>query len=388
MTMGQRLTRLLALAGSALLVLAACDEAGHRAGAGTTSGSFSGTRFLGDPTTNGFARAVAPREFRFPEDHGQHSEFRTEWWYFTGNLRDAAERPYGFELTFFRIGLAAEAAARESAWGANQMWMAHFAITDADGRKFVAAQRLARDALGLGGARAAPFRVWVKDWSVQGVFAEERTEFRLQAREGQAGIDLRLEGSSKPVLQGDRGLDAKGPEPGNASYYYSMPRLSATGELTTSRGSVNVSGTVWMDREWSTSALSRGVVGWDWFALRLGDGRDLMFYRLRQEDGSASELSGGSLVESDGITTRPLRARDVEATALGWWTSPETAVRYPIRWRLRVPSVDLDLELEPYLPNQELVLSVRYWEGAVRAVRASLRDGEPEAEGYLELAGY
>jgi predicted secreted hydrolase len=140
-----------------------------------------------------------------------------------------------------------------------------------------------------------------------------------------------------------------------------------------------------MDREWSTSALSAGIAGWDWFALRLGDGRDLMFYRLRRNDGSASEFSGGSLVESDGITTQRLRAGDVDTKALGWWTSPQTAVRYPTRWRLRVPSAGVDLEVEPYIPNQELVLSVRYWEGAVRASGGS---GEPEAEGYLELAGY
>ncbi|HEX5047839.1 MAG TPA: lipocalin-like domain-containing protein [Gammaproteobacteria bacterium] len=377
--------RRLAFAGAALLALAACGSAGHRAGDSPSSGSFSGTRFLGDPATNGFARATGPREFSFPADHGQHSEYRTEWWYFTGNLRDADGRRYGFELTFFRIGLAAEAAARQSAWGASQMWMAHFAVTDADGHRFAAVERLARDALGLAGASSAPFRVWVKDWSAEGTFAEGRTDFHLRARDGGLAIDLRLEGTGAPVLQGDGGLDAKGPEPGNASYYYSMPRVAAKGELTTNGRSAEVSGTVWVDREWSTSALSEGIVGWDWFALRLRDGRDLMFYRLRRSDGSASEFSGGSLVESDGITRRRLHAADVDAEALGWWTSPQTAVRYPIRWRLRVPSAGVDLDVEPYIPNQELVLSVRYWEGAVGASGAG---GEPEAEGYLELAGY
>lgn len=374
-----------ALASAMLLALVGCGDAGYRAGERAGAASFSGTRFLGDPATNGFARAAAPREFRFPDDHGQHPEFRTEWWYFTGNLQDASSRRYGFELTFFRIGLAAEATPRGSAWGTQQMWMAHFAVTDPEGRRFTAAQRLARDALGLGGVRAAPFRVWVKDWSVEGAFAEGRTEFHLRARDAEIAIDLRVGGEREPVLQGDRGLDAKGPEPGNASYYYSMPRLAGTGELTTGGKSVDVSGAIWMDREWSTSALTQGIAGWDWFALRLDDGRDLMFYRLRRDDGSASEFSGGSLVESDGTTTRRLRASDVDAEAVSWWTSPETAVRYPVRWRLRVPGAGIDLDVEPYIPNQELVLSVRYWEGAVRA---SLADGATGGEGYLELAGY
>jgi len=378
----------LAVAELALLALAGCgggNGGAQRAGAMPGAGSFSGTRFLGDPATLGFARATAPREFQFPADHGEHPQFRTEWWYFTGNLRDASGRPYGFELTFFRIGLAAVAVARESAWGANQMWMAHFALTDTEGRTFVAAQRLARDALNLSGARANPFQVWVKDWSVEGAFPDGQTEFHLRARDGEAAIDLRVGSSRGPVLQGDRGLDAKGAEAGNASYYYSMPRLGADGDLSVGGESTKVAGTVWMDREWSTSALSDGTVGWDWFALRLNDGRDLMFYRLRRGDGSASEFSGGSLVEADRVATRRLRADDVDATALGWWTSQATGARYPIRWQLRVPSAGINLYLEPYIPNQELVLSVRYWEGAVRASSAN---GELAAEGYLELAGY
>ncbi|HET7133378.1 MAG TPA: carotenoid 1,2-hydratase, partial [Gammaproteobacteria bacterium] len=161
--------RLWALA-SAALALVGCNGGTPQRNDSAQSRTISGTRFLGDPETQGFTRATEPREFRFPEDHGQHPEFRTEWWYFTGNLHDSSSHRYGFELTFFRIGLASGRPARASAWGTNQMWMAHFALTDAAGRRFTASQRLARDALGLGGARTAPFRVWVKDWSVEGDF--------------------------------------------------------------------------------------------------------------------------------------------------------------------------------------------------------------------------
>jgi predicted secreted hydrolase len=366
------------------LLLAACG--GQSGVESETEGAATGIRLLGDPSAAEFARASTPREMRFPDDHGAHPEFRTEWWYFTGNLRDAAQRHYGFELTFFRLGLAASAPARTSAWGASQMWMAHFAITDSSRGRFIAAERLARGALGLAGAEADPLRIWVKDWSAGGSGEAEHTTLRLQARDGGTALDLRLESGSPPVLQGDRGLDAKGPEPGNASFYYSLPRVTARGSLLLDGESVDVSGFAWMDREWSTSALSDGVVGWDWFALQLSDGRSLMFYRLRNVDGSATPFSGGSLVDADGAQVA-LGSGDVVLSALGEWTSPQTAVRYPVRWRLEVPSAGIALDIEPYIPNQELNLSVRYWEGAVHGVgRVSAQ--ELRAEGYLELAGY
>jgi predicted secreted hydrolase len=371
-----------ALLGSALC---ACGRAPDPGEIGGTASS-TGIRFLGGPEVAGFARATAPRTFEFPADHGEHPDFRTEWWYFTGNLRDAAEQPYGFELTFFRIALAANELERESRWASRQTWMAHFAVTDPAGRRFFTAQRLARGALGLAGASADPFRVWVKDWSAAGTAEPERMSFRLTAKEGPTAIDLELSTSDPPVPHGDRGLDAKGPEPGNASFYYSIPRVEAEGSLTLDGRERRVSGLVWMDREWSTSALSEGVAGWDWFALRLSDGRSLMFYRLRQRDGRATSFSGGTLVAADG-SGRRLGATEVELEAVDSWVSPRTGVRYPVRWRLRVPSAGVALELEPLVDDQEVDLSVRYWEGAVRA---SGRAGDQplQAEGYVELAGY
>lgn len=343
-----------------------------------------GIRFMAEGVSDGFARATAPREFVFPDDHGSHPQFRTEWWYFTGNLHDTAERHYGFELTFFRIALAGQPAARESAWGANDVWMAHFALTDTANEHFVAHERFARGALGLAGATAEPFRVWTEQWSVEGEARGGDARLELHARAGEIALDLTLVALKPPVLHGERGLDAKGPEPGNASYYYSFPRLAATGELVTAAGRVAVEGLAWMDREWSTSALSPGVAGWDWFALQLDDGRDLMFYRLRLADGSASPFSGGSVVGRDG-QRRPLSGDDVRLVPLRTWTSPTTRVRYPVEWELTVSSEDLDLTIAPRLDGQELDLAVRYWEGAVEARD---RQSEITAVGYLELAGY
>lgn len=366
--------------------LLGCDRAEAPVAASAVAGT--GVRFLGEQGAgdDGFARASAPKEFRFPEDHGPHPGFRTEWWYFTGNLRDEQQRHYGFEVTFFRVALAADGKPRASSWAARQIWMAHFALTDTADERFMAAERLARGALGLAGARAEPLQVWVKDWSVEGYADAARADLRLRASDGPVGIDLELRSERPPVLQGNAGLDAKGPEPGNASYYYSWPRLEVAGELQTERESVRVTGQAWMDREWGTSALSAGIAGWDWFALHLSDGRSLMFYRLRDARGAAAPFSSGTLTDSTGVS-RPLGVDDVIVEPLGWWTSEVSRVRYPVRWRLAVPGEALELDIEPYLANQELNLSVRYWEGAVRA-QGTAGGAHVEGEGYLELAGY
>lgn len=343
------------------------------------------TTALGGGSSEGFARALAPRPFVFPEDHGPHPEFRTEWWYYTGNLLTAEGRHFGFQLTFFRIGLAPTMAPRASAWASREVYMAHFALTDTAGRRFRAASRLSRAALELAGARARPFRVSVEDWSAEGVNGDA-TRVRLRAAEGDAAIELTLESAKPVVLQGERGLDRKGPEPGNASYYYSLTRMPARGRVEVGGVPFEVSGLAWMDREWSTSSLGADLVGWDWFALQLDDGRELMLYRLRRADGRADRFSGGSLVAADG-SSRPLGLDDAVIEALGSWTSPRDGTRYPARWRVSVPRERLTLEVTPRLAEQELALAVRYWEGAVRVEG---RDGGRPlgGVGYVELVGY
>jgi predicted secreted hydrolase len=343
---------------------------------------------FGSGEVAGYARAVAPRTFAFPADHGPHPEFRTEWWYYTGNLEAAAGRHFGFQLTFFRTALAppaAGAAARASAWSARQLYLAHFALTDTAGRRFHAWSRLSREALGLAGARATPFRVWLEDWAAESE-ATGGLPVRLRAAEGDVAIDLIL-ASDKPVaLQGDHGLSQKGSEPGNASYYYSLSRMSAHGTVSAGGASLPVSGLAWMDREWSTSALGPDLVGWDWLALQLDDGREVMVYRLRRRDGTADAHSAGALIAADG-TTRPLALGDVTLDALDHWTSPRSGVRYPSRWRLAVPTAALSLEITPRLADQELIVGTRYWEGAVRVDGTAA--GQPIAgRGYVELVGY
>jgi predicted secreted hydrolase len=355
-------------------------------GFGDDTRATTGIRFLAGGDVDGFERAYQPRDFEFPADHGSHGGFRNEWWYFTGNLFDASGRHFGFELTFFRVALIAQAKARQSKWAATDLWMAHFAVTDTSSGKFHAAERLARGALDLAGAASDPLHIWVKDWSVRGSADVNAASLSLAAQGTDASISLTLSATKPLVLHGNHGLDSKGPEPGNASFYYSFPRLAATGSITVNGQTFDVSGTAWMDREWGSSALSAGVVGWEWFALQLSDGGELMFYRLRDANGDATPYSGGTLIENDGTTQR-LGAQDVELHATRRWSSPSTDTVYPIAWRLRSSRYRFELTVEPVLENQELDLSVRYWEGAVRATGA-VGGQELTGVGYLELAGY
>ncbi len=345
----------------------------------------SGMRFLNESSGDDYAQVVESRAFQFPADHRSHDEYQSEWWYFTGNLETKGSRHFGFELTFFRYALTAQQSTRESEWGTTQVWMAHLAITDTEGNNFITAERFSREALGLAGNQDDPFRIWLEDWSASGE-GPNILPLHLRASTDRIGLQLELQGGKPPVIHGDDGMDLKGPEYGNASHYYSLTRLETSGVLRVDGSSHEVSGTTWMDREWGTSSLSPGLEGWDWFGLQLEDGREIMYYRLRTQGGESSPYSGGSLVQSDG-TRFKLSSGDVLLTPLEYWTSPETSVVYPISWQLSLPYEEMSLIIQPYLVQQELDLTVRYWEGAVRVT--GTQAGENLAgSGYAELTGY
>lgn len=333
-----------------------------------------------------YEQAMVPRPFVFPADHGPHPAFRSEWWYFTGNLDGGGGERFGFQLTFFRFALAPEEPPPGgSAWRTRQAWMAHFALTDVAGRAHRGVERFSRGAPGLAGAVAAPFRVWLEDWQARSTGAA-LFPMALEARDGDLGLALSLVSAKPLVLQGDRGLSRKSAEPGNASYYYSFTRLQAQGTVTVGGRTLPVTGQAWMDREWSTSALADDQVGWDWFALHLDDGSDLMFYRLRRRDGSMDPASAGTLVAPDG-SVEAIAAGDVEIEELGTWRSPDGAARYPARWRLSLPDRALRLDVRPVLADQEMRHGFRYWEGAVE-VTGQRGEQVLEGRGYVELTGY
>ncbi len=336
---------------------------------------------LGSEADAEFARALAPRTFTFPADHGPHPEFRNEWWYVTGNLDDEDGQRFGFELTFFRFSLAPTLPASDSRWRTNQVYIAHLAVTDADDEQFYVAERYSRGAVGLAGAEAQPFRVWIDDWQI----AEQTSSsaWRLQASDDTFGIDVELTALGQPVLNGIAGLSHKSAN--HASYYYSITRLQTNGKLSIGEREFRVSGLSWLDREWSTSALAADQVGWDWFALQLADGSDLMFYGLRKTDGTPDTASSGTFVSAHGVASH-LTADDVEIDVEDTWTSPEGGT-YPSRWTLRVPSFGLEVTVTPVIADQELFTTVRYWEGAVDV--AGTREGlQVTGRGYVELTGY
>lgn len=356
--------------------------------AAVAGGSSRLSELLSDQGLEGYAQAIEPREFVFPDDHGPHPEFRNEWWYVTGNLDGEGNHRFGFELTIFRFSLlppGVEEFAGASAWRSNQVYVGHFAITDASNRKFHVAQRYSRGALGLAGAVAEPFHVWLDDWSIAAARPDTDSIWRLQASDQDIALALTLEPQKLPVLNGINGLSQKATAAGNASYYYSITRMKSQGTLQIGGRIFNVSGLSWLDREWGSSALSSDQQGWDWFALQLSDGSDLMFYNLRRSDGSQDSHSAGTLTLADGTVVQ-LSNDDFVLEVLDTWQSPRGG-RYPIAWQIAVPQYNLSLTIDPVLDAQELVTVVRYWEGAVDV--SGRHNGEPIAgRGYVELTGY
>jgi predicted secreted hydrolase len=338
-----------------------------------------------------FARALAPRPFALPQDHGPHADYQTEWWYYTGQLAAADTRRFGFQLTFFRRGLAPGEPAGAATLATHQVYFAHFALTDVAADRHVFFERFARGAGGLAGATGAPYTVWLEDWRVQALDADG-ARVRLAASDGGHALDLVLASRKPLVAHGDRGLSAKSGEPGNASYYVGYTRLAAEGRLTlgdpagTAGAPLAVRGEAWFDHEWSTSALGAGARGWDWFSLQLSDGRELMCFQIRRDDGGRDPASSGTLVDPQGGTRR-LGRDDVQIDVLDHWTSPQTGARYPARWRLRVPALALDVRVEPWIPGQEMRTSFLYWEGAVR-LQGTSAGGPVTGQGYVELTGY
>jgi predicted secreted hydrolase len=331
-----------------------------------------------------FERVTSARAFRLPEDHGPHFGFQMEWWYYTGQLTASDGRRFGFQLTFFRRGLS-PGPAPGAGLATNQIYFAHFAVTDVAAGRHGSAERVSRGAEGLAGASARPLRIHVEDWSAEGLNGDG-SSVRVRARDANLVLDLTLQATKPLVTHGDRGLSPKSDAPGNASYYVGYTRMSAQGSVGDDGQGAEVTGEAWFDHEWSTSALGPRAVGWDWWSLQLDDRRELMLFEIRRADGSRESASGGTLVAPDGRTRR-LLSGEVGVDTLERWTSPASGASYPARWRIRVPSEALTLEVVPLVADQELRTSFTYWEGAVR-VSGSSRGGAVAGRGYVELTGY
>jgi predicted secreted hydrolase len=346
----------------------------------------------GSPPSADWKRAAPGRPLSLPDDHASHPEYKLEWWYYTGNLDATDGRRFGFQLTFFRVGVDA-APKNPSRWAVRDLFMTHLAVTDVSGRRLLFAERLNRGGPGWAGADADRYRVWNEDWSATVEGAVHRLKATGTSTDRFAvpfGIDLSLSETAAVMLHGQGGYSQKGSDPGNASHYYSLPRMRTTGSLIVDGRSIAVTGTSWMDHEFGTSFLEAGQIGWDWFAVQLEDGRCLMLYRFRRSDGAADPRSTGTILEADGRVSRvdlaPVRFEPART-----WSSPASGARYPVAWKLVLPDQQMELTVTAVLDDQELRTSgstgVTYWEGAIDVAGTSAGRGVT-GRGYLEMTGY
>lgn len=323
-------------------------------------------------------------QFLFPRDHASHPEYRIEWWYYTGNLAAASGRRFGYQVTFFRVGIEA-APASPSRWAVRDLFVTHLAVTDIDRRKHLASERLNRAGIGWAGAATDSYRVWNDGWQA----SLSGGRHQLRARDRDFGVDLVLDEDTPAVLHGDAGFSRKGAQQGNASHYYSLTRMPTRGTLIVDGQPLTVSGSSWMDHEFGTTLLEPDQAGWDWFSMQLDDGTDLMVFQLRGKDGSIDSQSSGTLVLRS-RRTMPLRREDFALVPGRTWTSPVSGAAYPVEWEVRVPHEGLVLRVRPAVDAQELAAlstGVTYWEGAITI--AGTRAGAPIAgRGYLEMTGY
>jgi predicted secreted hydrolase len=330
-----------------------------------------------------FARADRSRTFAFPRDHGAHEAFGTEWWYFTGVLAGDARR-FGYELTFFRVALTDSLPAGASPWRARDLILAHLALTDVAEQRFRSAERVRRAVADIAGAAADSLFLFAGDWraSTQG----ER--FELVAGDAALGLRLSLLPSRSPVLHGESGLSVKDRARENASYYYSIPRLATTGELQLDGEVFAVVGDSWMDHEFFSGDTPAQGLGWDWFALHLSDGSDLMLYRVRHP--RHDEFAFGSWMPADG-SVRSLAIEDAQWRPLAHWQSAATGNRYPIEWEIHLPREGLRLRTRALVAAQEIdarrSVGFAYWEGLSDA-ELEWADRRLTGSGYVELTGY
>lgn len=335
----------------------------------------------------GWADARPGYVFAFPRDHAAHPEYRIEWWYYTGNLDAADGRRFGYQVTFFRVGVD-PAPTNPSRWAVRDIYMTHVAISDPSGRRYRYSERLNRAGPGIAGAAVDRYHVWNDDWTAS-LDADGRHIIDIPGRE--LGLGLTLDPGRAPTINGRNGVSQKGIASGNDSHYYSLTRMPTRGSIVLEGERIDVTGQSWMDREFGTSFLERDQQGWDWFALQLSDGSDLMLYQLRRRDGSRDPHSSGTLTRSDGRVVA-LNSDDFTLASVGpTYRAPSSGAVYPVAWRVELPGEGLKLTVSTPLPAQELDATastgVAYWEGLVD-VAGVRQERAVTGRGYLEMTGY
>lgn len=330
-----------------------------------------------------FQPALPGYEFRFPRDHGSHDDYRTEWWYYTGHVQTADGHRYGFEVTFFRVGIEPPDVPSHTHWDLHNLALAHFAITDIDRQKFWYAEKLNRESPFTAFAATGYLDVFNEGW---GVTTLADGSWQLVAAQGGHSLDLRLRSRKPPAINGENGISVKAEGAGYATHYYSMTRLEAAGTIEGQK----CRGIVWMDHEFGSSNLRENQQGWDWFCMQFDNDSELMLYQIRRTDGTPDPASSGSLVISDG-TVIHIRHDQIHIQPLDHWKSPKSGAVYPMGWRVTVPEFRIAVTVTPEMRDQELVTrgstNVTYWEGA-STISGSFDNVVVSGAGYVEMTGY
>ena len=335
-----------------------------------------------------FSQALSGYVYQFPRDFYSHDDFRIEWWYYTGNLEEVGtSRPFGYQLTFFRVALdTTDSNPNPSKWKVAHIYFAHMTLTDIEGEKFHYFERINRKGIGNAGADSERLMVWNEDWSLKG----KDEKHLIEAVESGIGIKLQLVPIKELVFHGQNGISKKGSKIGNASHYFSYTRMKTSGTVFMHGKAYKVLGTSWMDHEYSSNQLNDELAGWDWFSLKLDNQTELMLYQLRRKAGGVDSFSSGTLVSADGVT-RHLKRNEFTVRPLTQWKSKRSGITYPSGWKLEVPSFGIKLSLLPDLNDQELYdlrsISASYWEGSV-SVEGTIREDLIKGKGYVELVGY
>lgn len=331
-----------------------------------------------------FRYADRPWSWNFPYDHGNHSAFKTEWWYLAGNVKDIEGREFGYQLTFFRHALIPESNENDSVWAVRDIYFAHFVLTDIKANRVYLYEKVSRAGPGLAGIDPDRLHIWIHDWALEG-----GAVWKIQARADGHRIQFELEPPSEILLHGEEGRSVKGLMLNQASYYYSFPRIATQGSLTLDGQTFRVSGSTWFDHEFSSNQLSKELIGWDWFGLHLGNSSELMIYLMRRPDNSFACYSGGTLNRRGRRIL--LKGSDIEAIPVRYWTSSATKTQYPVEWRIKIARAALDITVRARVENCELQTfsstQIIYWEGPVE-VQGTLGSSHISSLGYMELTGY
>jgi predicted secreted hydrolase len=330
--------------------------------------------------------ALPGRKLTFPADHYSHPDFKTEWWYYTGHLEAESGKKYGYQVTFFRFGVRDRQKEIKEQPLFTELYMVHFALSDITTKKFIFRERINRGYGDKAGAATDRYLVWNEDWKVEG----DARNHSIDVKDRGTELRLSVKSQKPPTLHGQNGLSQKGEGEGRASYYYSLTRMHTEGELVIDGRKEKVRGLTWMDHEFGSNQLRDDQVGWDWFSIQLDNQTELMLYLIRRKDGSPDPYSSGTLVKTDG-TSKHLALRDFRIEVLDRWKSPKSGATYPMKWKVTIPSEEIELEINPAFADQELVTNrstrVTYWEGAAR-INGTMRNGPITGNGYVEMTGY